>query len=263
MSETSEILEPVIPAAPRRFQWAWVGGVLLRPRRTLAEIAAAGHAVWLTPLLLLSLAALLAVVAAGWARGASAAAGMTEVPPELQYYTPEQMAQYQQAMSATQGPVFRYVFPAVTALIKVWGGWLLLAALLHLILTLLGGRGDLRGALNLVAWSSLPLALRDLVRALATVITRQTVSQPGLAGFAPAAEGSGGLFLGALLGLIDLYLVWQIILLILGVQAANGLSRAKVAAAVGLTFLVLLLAQAGVSAALGGLGGLTMIRPFF
>ena len=36
---------------------------------------------------------------------------------------------------------------------------LLLAALLHFGSTLLGGRGSMQGALNIVAWASLPFAL--------------------------------------------------------------------------------------------------------
>lgn len=39
-----------------------------------------------------------------------------------------------------------------------------MGGLLHLVLTMLGGRDSTGGALNIVAWAALPFALRDLVR---------------------------------------------------------------------------------------------------
>jgi hypothetical protein len=171
-----------------------------------------------------------------------------------------------QAMQAMQGPVFTFVFPALTALAGLWFGWLIIGGLLHLGLTLIGGRGDTSGTMNIVAWASLPLALRDLVRILVMMDTDQLIQYPGLSGFAPlSTEGasSGGLFLVALLSLIDIYLIWRILLVVIGVRAANGLPPAKSVAGVLAVFLIVLALQALIGFLGSRFGGLTVIRPFF
>jgi hypothetical protein len=168
-----------------------------------------------------------------------------------------------QAMQATQGPVFIYVFPAISALFGVWVGWLLVGGLLHLLLTLLGGRGDTGSAMNLVAWASLPFAIRDIVRIASMLSTDHLIANPGLRGFAPLADANSSLFLASLLSLIDIYLIWHILLLIIGVNAADGLSRGKAVSGVFFTILLVLLLQVLFSFLSAKLGGLTIVRPFF
>ena len=41
--------------------------------------------------------------------------GEITYPPDYQYYTPEQQAQYMQAIQSTQGPVFVYVLPSIAS----------------------------------------------------------------------------------------------------------------------------------------------------
>lgn len=254
-------LTPIDP--PRRFRFHWVPAVLFRPRQAFARISEQHTSVWLTPLVILSITALLYVAAAGFQKQAAALTGEVTLPPDYQYYSPEQQAQFQQAMAATQGPVFLFVFPAIMALGKVWLGWLLVGGLIHLVLTLMGGRGDTGAAMNLVAWASLPFALRDLVRAVAIQSTHRLISAPGLSGFAPAGADNLGLFLTAFLVLIDIYLIWHIILLVIGVLATNGLTPVKAIGSVLVAILLVLGLQALASSLMAGLGSLTIIRPFF
>ncbi len=134
--------------------------------------------------------------------------------------------------------------------------------LLHLVMTLLGGRGDTGAAMNLVAWAGLPFAVRDLVRIVAMLSSKRLIASPGLSGFAPVGEGFGTLFLASLMGVVDIYLVWYFLLLVLGVRLGNGINRPK---AIGGVFFVLLLVfsvQAALVAFASQLGGLTIIRPF-
>jgi hypothetical protein len=117
--------------------------------------------------------------------------------------------------------------------------------------------------MNLVAWGSLPFAVRDIVRIAAMLSTNQLIGSPGLRGFAPFGDGNWSLVLASLLGLIDLYLIWHILLLITGVNAADGLSRPKAASGVLLTILLVLLLQVLLGFLSAKLGGLTVVRPFF
>lgn len=246
-----------------RFQFNWVPLTLFKPRAAFANIAAQSGRVWLTPMLVLSLTSLVRVLVTGYLRQQAALAGGFTLPPEYQYYSPEQQAQFMQAMQATQGPVFLYVFPAISALLGVWVGWLLVSGLVHLVLTLLGGRGDTSPSTNLVAWASLPFALRDLVRIVAMWSTKQLIQAPGLAGFAPADASGGAAYLAVLLALVDIYVIWHIFLLVVGVRTGNGLAPVKAIGGVVFSIALVVGLQALLGFLTGQLGGLTIIRPFF
>jgi hypothetical protein len=168
-----------------------------------------------------------------------------------------------QALQATSSPVFLYVFPAITSLGGVWFGWLLVTGLLHLVVTLLGGRGDTGLTLNIVAWSGLPFAVRDLVRTVFMLVTRQLLGSPGFSGFIPADVTGGLAYLGQLLGLLDIYVLWNIILLVLGVLASTKLSKVKAFGSVIFTVLLILAIQALVGYLVTSLSSLTVVRPFF
>lgn len=258
---TEEIMIQTEPVG--RFQFKWLPGVLLRPRNVLAKVAGQTGGIWQTPMLVMSLTALGRVIAEGWLRQQAALTGEIQFPPDFQYYSPEMQAQFMQAQQATQSPVFLYVFPAIMALVSIWMGWLLVSGLLHLVFTMLGGRGDTRSAFNLVAWAGLPFALRDVVRLVAMLASKQLVQTPGLAGFAtPGAQGFAA-FIAALLALVDIYLIWHILLLIIGVRADNGLPAGRAVGGVVFTILVVVGLQALISFGVTQLGALTVVRPFF
>ncbi len=165
---------------------------------------------------------------------------------------------YMQAQQATQGPVFVYIIPLVSSLVGLWVGWLLLAALLHFGSTLLGGRGSMQGALNIVAWASLPFAVRDVLRIIFMLFTHHAITSPGLSGFISTPG-----FVSQLLTRADLFLIWHVILLIIGLGIADGLPRAKAVTGVVVIILLVSLAQAGLGTLGSGFGGLAVQRPFF
>jgi hypothetical protein len=251
------------PEMPRRFQFGWVLPALFRPRPTFGKIAAQNGDVWLTPILILMLVAVLRTVAAGSIKQAAAANGLVTPPAGFQYYTPEQQTQSQQAQSAMSGPVFIYVFPAVLAALETWVGWLLVVGLLHLVLTMLGGRGASRQAMNLVAWASLPFAVRDGVRIIYLLVTHQLISRTGLAGFAPTDGGDGSAYLAQLLAFFDIYLIWHALLLVTGVRAGDKLAAGKAWGGVLITLAIVLLLEALPGFGLTKLGTLNVIQPFF
>ncbi len=252
-----------IVSAIRHWHWEWVIPLLICPRNTFARIAAQAFSTWQVPILLLVIAAMMEVMASGFVRQQAAAAGEISTPPGFEYYTPEQQAQYMQAMAATSSPAFLYVLPAALAVGKVFGGWLLVGGILHLVLTLLGGRGDTGSIMNVVAWAGLPFVLRSLVRAGGMFVTRNLIASPGFSGFVSGGNENFGLFLASFLSLVDIFLIWHIILLLIGVRVSTSLSWFKVIAGSLLTMLVVLLAQALLSFGTAKLGNLTIIRPFF
>jgi hypothetical protein len=235
---------------------------LLHPRQEFEWLGGQKYAAWLTPMLALSLALLLRVLVTGFLSARAAAMGEMALPPDWQWWTPDMQNNYMQAIQATQGPAFLYVIPTVTGLTGLWLGWGILSGLLHLASTLLGGRGTMSSALNIAAWASLPFVLRDLLRVVYMSIAGHTIVSAGLSGFVTGTEG-GALFLANLLKHVDLFLLWQVFLLVLGFSMVDSLPGGKAIAGVVIVLLISLLAQAGLGALSSSLGGMMITRPFF
>lgn len=241
----------------RRFDLARLWSMMFRPRQAFTEMALETRASWLTPMLVLSLTALLFVIVSGYLKTRSAMMDEIPLPPDWQYWTPDMQDDYMQAQQSTQGPAFVYIIPFVGSITGLWLGWIVLSGLLHLGSTLLGGRGSMQGALNVVAWASLPFALRDLLRVLFMLIAGRAITSPGLSGFASSG------FLSQILARTDIFLIWYIVLLVIGFAVMDGLPRGKALIGVAVVLLIALLAQAGLGSLTAGLGGSAVQRPFF
>jgi hypothetical protein len=209
-------------------------------------------------MLVLTVTAILVVVVAGYLKTRAAMMGEVQLPRDWEFWPPEMQNNYMQAQQATQGPVFMYIMPMVGSLAGLWVGWLLLAALLHFGSTLLGGRGSMQSALNIVAWASLPFAVRDLLRIVFMISAGHPIVSPGLSGFVSTPG-----FLAQLLTRVDIFFIWHVLLLILGFAIADSLPRGKAAAGVIVIIALVLLAQAGLGALTSGFGGQAVQRPFF
>jgi hypothetical protein len=168
-----------------------------------------------------------------------------------------------QAWEATQKPVFIYVFPGLVAVGQIWLVWLIVGGLLHLFITMLGGRGSAATSMNIVAWSGLPFAVRDIVRIISMLSTGQMVATPGLSGFAPGGESGISVFMGILLTLIDIYIIWNTALLAIGSRAATKVSSGKAFGAAFMTVILVLIMGSLISFGSSSLSNLNVIRPFF
>jgi hypothetical protein len=253
---------PARRATERGWRFDLVMPLFFRPRKALAEIVAQNRPLWRAPILLLALATGARALLVGSINAAARAAGEVTLPPNFEFYTPEQQAQFQQAATATNNATFNYLLPTLGAMLGIVVVWLLIGGLLHLLLTLFGGRGTSGGALNVAAWASLPLVVRDVVQVVAMLLTDQQIVSPGLSGFAPAGEGFGYALLAGVLSYVDIYLLWQVVLLYLGVRLSSQLPRAKCWPAVLLVVVIVLVLRALPAAIMAQFGGLTIIQPF-
>jgi len=223
----------------RRFDIPRALNTLIRPRQTFTETVSENRASWLTPMLVVSLTVLVVVLVSGYLKSRAAMLGEVQLPPDWQYMTPDMQNNYMQAQQVSQSNVLIYVMPLIGSWLVLWLGWLVLAGTLHLGSTLLGGRGSMQSALNVTAWAMLPFALRDILRTVYMLASSHTITSPSLSGFATGA------FMVQLLSHTDLFLLWCIILLVMGFAAADGLSRAKATVGVVLVVALLLSARAG------------------
>lgn len=240
---------------PRKQHWEWILPLFIKPRSTLEKIVKQDGAVWITPLLILSLLIILMAVLAGPAR--TAAATVPPPPPaDSQYWSPEMWEQYNKSLEGRGNPVLTMVLPAATGLLGVWIGWFLLSAILHLVLTISGRRANNVSTQNLVAWSSLPLGVRMIVQGIAMLVSRSVIKTSGMATLIAADATGFMLFLRVLLGLVDIYILWQIVLLILGAGPMTNSPRRKVILPV-IIAMILYLALLALPGVLGSmLGGL-------
>ena len=252
---TDNLLEP---SSARHSNVPRLLATLVRPRHAFGEMAAEPRASWLTPMLVLTVTAVLAVIVSGYLKSRAAMMGEVQLPPDWQYWSPDMQNNYMQAQQATQGTTFVYIIPLVGALTALWIGWVIAAGLLHLGSTLLGGRGSMQGALNVVAWASLPFAIRDLLRVVYMLSAGHAINSPGLSGFAANAG-----FVFHLLSRLDLFMIWYVVLLIMGFAVVDGLPRGKAFVGVVAVIVLLLVAQAGLSGLTSGFGGQAVQRPFF
>jgi hypothetical protein len=251
------------PDEPRRWHFDWVLPALFSPRRAFERIASTTQTVWRTPVVILLLTTLGRIWVTGNLNKAAADSGQINYPQGFEFYTPEQQAQFQQAVTGMNTPTFHYILPAILGVLLVIGAWLLIGWLLHLALTLRGGRGSSQQMLNVAAWAILPFAVREGVRMAAMLNTGRLIVNRGLSGFAPADGSTWGIFLAAVLSFVDIYLLWSIVLLAVGAQRAEKLPARKTWVTVILTMLLLLALRAVPAVIASQFQDLTVIRPFF
>jgi hypothetical protein len=103
------------------------------------------------------------------------------------------------------------------------------AALLYFGALIAGGEVDFGPVFTVSAWTRLPLALRSLVRALFVAVSGRSPQMLGLA----ALAASGDMLQDArnplvvLLSQADLFWLWHLLLVVLGVAVVARFSRVK------------------------------------
>jgi hypothetical protein len=142
-----------------------------------------------------------------------------------------------------------------TGALSVWIGWLLHALLAFFGGVLIGGRATFGGVFKTIALAATPLALRGVVQSIYLAVSGQPLGAPGMSGLvmpqmpalisaaASAAPGAGPspgtLLLGSLLGSIDVFQIWALIALALGLAALTKLKKGSAFALALITMLLL------------------------
>jgi hypothetical protein len=240
--EEKAMSEEKVPAperwGPPRLLW----GMIVRPRATLEYLREHGGRTWWLPALLAALLIVLPIVVAApltarQAREAFLAAQeqMGErVDGEM---SAEEQARVEQAMSITASPLITAVFPAVGGVVGRVVGWLAWAGALYLAGLAVGGRSTFGQMFRMVVWAWLPYVLRGLLQTVYILASGQLIAHPGLSGLVqgdrPVSEmvltppSPGQTLLVALLSQVDLFLIWNLILLVIGVTVVTRLPRRK------------------------------------
>jgi hypothetical protein len=206
-------------------------GVMLRPRKTMAALSEAKRRWWLIPAALL----LIALIVHGIAY-ANANAG---------YVYQLQVAFFESMPAEERGPMaepppqsgphpLTVALPIGGRVVGTLVSWLIWAGLIALASTFLGHNGTGFGALfAMVVWARVPMTLRYIVQAIAMALSGTPIYNQGLSGlvldgapppmsrsfqaYAPPTRSAQ--VLAALLGKVDVYMIWTLILTALGIWA--------------------------------------------
>ncbi len=222
---------------PGLLHLAW--GIVARPRRALTLIGERRRRSWWLPALLILLLATAPVVASGPIRTRQVREEMRAAQEEMADRMGDQLSEedLERAQSITASPMITVVFPAVSRAVGQVAGWLIWAAALYLASMALGGRSSFGQIFPVTVWAGLPYALRGLIQTVYVLASGQLIANPGLSGLVrsdrPAADmiasppGTGERLLSALLGRVDLFTIWHLILLMVAVAAVTHLARRK------------------------------------
>ncbi len=268
MDIVSEQLIEQVPAAtsagetpPPLTPWSALAGMLIRPRATFERMREGGRSYWWLMLAVTVVAAALLAYATTSVRMAafqsfsagagSAATGTTAV----QGSGP--------AASGASSSVTAILVSAGVGVVGVLAGYVVCTVVVLGVGLAMGGSASFKHIFPVAVWASLPLALRDVVHAATTLVSGKTVSA-GFSGLFTASEAASLPVLNTLAGQFDIYLLWSLLLLGIGIVVMTKLSKGK-SAVVVLVYVVaaagLLLASNWAMSALSGLLGTNLRVP--
>lgn len=220
----------------------WLLQILIHPRKTIATISEQEKPVWLTPMATFSFLAIVSALIAWPIKRDAIINGLT-LPADFQYYSTDQQAQFLTAQATQSSVLFTFIFPVLGALVTLWLVWFLMSSILHMGHFISGSSTDKQGYFNLTAWVMTPIAVRQFVQILAMLISHKTIASAGLSGFI-ASAGTGAGFLAGILAQVDIYFIWEVILLMIGVVPLSGLTKTKSWTVTAITLLIIVLLMA-------------------
>ena len=222
-------------------------GIFIRPRATFTTIKENGRRAWIVMAIIAAILVMLPPIIAGPITARQSAEAFRQAQEQFGNQTGPDGSQIEigEPPAFISSPIFTTVFPAVGGVIGLVIGWLLWSGALHLLSSMTGGRSTFIQMLQTAVWAWVPYGVRNIVQAVYIAITGELIANPGLSGFVapePPPEGAlftppntGQLILQSFLGQIDIYLFWNLALLLIGVMVMSQLPRRK---AVGILLIV-------------------------
>jgi len=218
--------------ASKKNIFALLFGVLLRPKSTFTYLKDNHKHAWWLPAILILLLTVAPLVAAS--RTVAPA-----VPMEMEAMMGEKAMMiegYDPMMGEApmQPPTSGLnLFQIAGKIVGTPAAWLLWGAALYLASVFLGRSSSFGQMFRLSVWTWLPYGIRGLVQTAYILGTGETITNAGLSGFvnqttnAMIAPGPGQLALTSILGKVDLYMVWHLILVSLGLMSFTNLKYRK------------------------------------
>ena len=108
-------------------------------------------------------------------------------------------------------------------------GWVVWATVLHFSALALGGESNFSSMFSVVVWSAAPSILRNLTQAGYVAVAGRALVNPGLSGLVATGDiltDSTNVW-WLVLSSVDLFLVWHLILIVVGFGIVSGFSKTK------------------------------------
>ena len=237
-------------------------GIFIRPRATFDKMRSTGRTYWwLVFVLMIAAVALLTyateTVRASMLQGFAFPEGFTPPDPSMMPEGTEMPA------AASSSSTASILYTITTGVVGAFFGYLVSAFVIFGLGLVMGGKADLNHIFPVAVWATLPLVLRKFVHAVVSLVTGKTIVA-GFSGIFTMGEAASTSWLYILLGQFDVYLVWSLLLLGIGVTVTSRLSKGK-SAVIVLVYLAigagLLLASNWASTVLADLLGTNMRMP--
>lgn len=233
MSEENGLIQP------RRNFFALLWGMIRHPRTTLEYVDQTGGRTWVIMALLAAVTAVLLVAAVAPISARIAQEAMqTQLQSQFGQSPSGDDTEMQARISEfATNPLLTIVAPSLTGILGILIGWLVWAGALHLISVMVGGDSQFGGMWRGVVWSYLPIALRNGLQSVYVLATGELITNQGLSGLVAVDQAvseliasppsPGMLALRSLLAQIDLFNIWNLVLLVIAVMTIARLSRRK------------------------------------
>jgi hypothetical protein len=134
-----------------------------------------------------------------------------------------------------------FILPAVMSAIPLVIGWLVWSVCMQVGSVLIGGRASFGQLFRVVILSQLPLAIRSAIQAIALSLGARPIQRSGFAGFAPQEPGPLNALLQSLLGAVDVFQIWSLVLLVIGSAVVAKITNRKAATLVIVIGLLIIL----------------------
>jgi hypothetical protein len=208
--------------------------VIDRPAATMSYVGKKPGWAWLTPALLVLVGLVVfSVVTAPL----TSELALRQAQQQMASLPPQQAEQAAAQMEKFTSPPVIAAFGIVGGLITLAVIWLLAAGVLYFLGLVAGGEANFAQSFAILSWSWLPYFLRNLVLAAYIAYAGQMINQglSFLVATGDQAEDAAN-WLYVLLSQFDLFYLWHLVLVIVGLAAVGRLSKTK-ATIVGLIYL--------------------------
>ena len=215
--------------------WRALFGWIDQPKKTLRYVIKEPRwSLWLTPALIILVALIVVtVVSAPLVSQVSLEQAEAQVQAQMGSLPEEQSEQMRNTMHTFTSPLFLAAMGIALGALGLILGWLFRGAVLFLLGYLLGTDNRYIQMVTFVLWAWLPFALRDLVQAIYVLINGQLVLHQGLSFLVAsnAQSQNAGSLLYSLLAQIDLFLIWHLLLVGIGIAVSTRSTTTKTALA--------------------------------
>jgi hypothetical protein len=202
-------------------------GVIIRPRSTFTRMREAVRGHWWLVFVLALVALVLVIVATIPIQAEATEAAIAAQQEQLGELSAEQQAQIEQTQAIFSSAAMLGAIGTLSGVIGLVINYAVRAGLLFLMGQLLGGQASFKQVWRMAVWTSLPGVISSFISGI-TIIISGNLPVAGLANvFTGTETGEVSPVLLAVLGRIDIFAIWSVVLIAVGMIATTRISRGK------------------------------------